>query len=90
MITLGRRITEDGFISYNSNEHSVPEGLVHSEVNLRATLEGLHIFQDGQLVARHPALEGRGGIMTELEGMQRSAAENAESDFVLRLRCGPG
>lgn len=60
MLTLGRRITKDGFISYNGNQYSVPEGLTNREVHLRATLEELHLLQDGQLVARHPVLEGRG------------------------------
>ena len=59
MITLGRRITRDGFISYNGNEYSVPEGLMSSEVQIRASLEELHLFQDGELVATHPLQEGR-------------------------------
>ena len=59
MITLGRRITRDGFISYNGNEYSVPEGLMSSEVQIRASLEELHLFQDGELVATHPVQAGR-------------------------------
>ena len=59
MITLGRRITRDGFISYNGNEYSVPEGLMSSEVQVRASMEELHLFQDGELVAIHPVQEGR-------------------------------
>ena len=59
MITLGRRITKDGFISYNGNEYSVPEGLISSEIQIRASLEELHLFQDGELVATHPVQEGR-------------------------------
>ncbi len=60
MLTLGRRIAKDGFISYNGNEYSVPEGLLHREVQVRATLEELHLLQDGRPVGRHPVLEGRG------------------------------
>ena len=59
MITLGRRITRDGFISYTGNEYSVPEGLISSEIQIRASLEQLHLFQDGELVATHPVQEGR-------------------------------
>lgn len=59
MITLGRRITKDGFISYNGNEYSVPEGLMSSEVQIRASLEELHLFQDGELVGTHSVQEGR-------------------------------
>ncbi len=60
MITLGRRISRDGFISYNGNEYSVPPGLTHREIQLRATLDELHLFQEGEPVACHPVLEGRG------------------------------
>ena len=60
MVTQGRRVTKDGFVSYNGNEYSVPEGLVRGAVHPRATLEELHLIQAGQLVARHPVLEGRG------------------------------
>ena len=59
MIALGRRVTRDGFISYNGNKYSVPEGLISSEVQLRASLDELHLFQDGELVATHPVQEGR-------------------------------
>ena len=59
MITLGRRITKDGFISYNGNEYSVPEGLISSEIQIRASLEQLYLFQDGELVATHPVQAGR-------------------------------
>ncbi len=61
MVTLGRRITKDGFVSYNGNEYSVPDGVARSEMQVRASLEELHLFQGGQLVASHLLLEGRGG-----------------------------
>ena len=51
MITLWRRITKDGFITYNGNEYSVPECLMSSEIQIRASLEELHRFRDGELVA---------------------------------------
>ena len=39
MITLGRRITKGGLISYNGNECSVPEGLMTSEIQIWASLK---------------------------------------------------
>jgi len=61
MITLGRRVSRDGFISYNGNEYSVPEALGQGEVQVRSTLTEVHLLQQGRLVAVHPVLEGRGG-----------------------------
>ncbi len=60
MVSMGRRVTRDGFVSYNGNEYSVPEGLCHGEVEVRATLEEVRLWQDGELLGVHPLLEGRG------------------------------
>jgi transposase len=59
-ISLGRRISRDGFVSYNGNGYSVPDGLEHVEVQVRATLTTISILQGDQLVAVHPLLTGRG------------------------------
>lgn len=60
LISLGRRISRDGFVSYNGNGYSVPDGLPHAEVQVRATLTTVSILQDDQLLAVHPLLTGRG------------------------------
>ncbi len=60
MISLGRRISRDGYISYNGNDYSVPEGLSAAEIQIRATLDDIHIYQEDKLVASHPVLEGKG------------------------------
>ena len=60
VVSMGRRISHDGYISYNGNDYSVPEGLTSSEVVLRATLEELRLYQEDRLVATHPILEGTG------------------------------
>jgi transposase len=60
MISLGRRISKDGYISYNGNDYSVPEGLTTAEIQVRATLEELRLYQADRLVASHPVLEGKG------------------------------
>jgi len=60
MISLGRKISHDGYVSYNGNLYSVPEGVTRDEILVRATLEEVCFYQGEQLVARHPVLEGRG------------------------------
>jgi transposase len=59
-ITVGRRVGKYGFISYNGNEYSVPQAVGQGEVQVRATLTEVRLFQDDRLVAIHPVLEGRG------------------------------
>jgi transposase len=60
LITVGRRVSRDGFVAYNGNEYSVPEGLKKREIEVRATIEEVGLYQDGRLLASHPILEGRG------------------------------
>jgi transposase len=60
LVTLGRRVSRDGFVAYNGNEYSVPDDLKSLEVEVRATLEDIGLYQDGRLLASHPLLEGRG------------------------------
>jgi len=59
MISLGRKVTHDGYVSYNGNDYSVPEGLLKSEVTVAATLEELRLYQGDRLLAVHPVLEGK-------------------------------
>ena len=60
LITLGRRVSRDGFVAYNGNEYSVPDGLKRVEVEIRATLEEVFLYQDDRLLASHRLLDGRG------------------------------
>ena len=60
LVILGRRVSRDGFVAYNGNEYSVPDGLKRMEVEVRATLEEVSLYQDGRLLASHPLLDGRG------------------------------
>lgn len=59
-VSLGRRISRDGYVSYNGNDYSVPEGLTSSEIQVKATLDELHLYQKDKLVATHLVLEGSG------------------------------
>jgi transposase len=60
LVTVGRRITRDGFVSYNGNDYSVPDGVATRDVDVRATLTDLRLFHRDQLIATHPLLDGRG------------------------------
>jgi transposase len=60
LITLGRRVSRDGFVAYNGNEYSVPDGIKRVEVEVRATLEEIGLYQDGKLLVVHQLLDGRG------------------------------
>lgn len=61
LLTVGRRVARDGFISYNGNAYSLPDGLRRPEVQVRASFNDLWLLQDGRVVAVHPLLPGRGG-----------------------------
>lgn len=73
MISLGRRVTRDGFISYNGNAYSVPEGLTRAEVEVLATLTEVRLFQDRKLLATHPLLLGHGQRRLAPEHQRRPA-----------------
>ena len=59
-LTLRRRTTRDGYVSYNGNDYSVPERLGRGDLLVRATLTELHLVSEGRVVAVHPLAEGRG------------------------------
>lgn len=60
IVCLGRKVSRDGYISYNGNDYSVPEELDRGEIEVRATLEEVHLYQGEKLVAIHPVLDGKG------------------------------
>ena len=59
-ICVGRKLSLDGFISYNGNSYSVPDGIDGREIEVRASLEEVALYQDEKLIARHPLLVGKG------------------------------
>lgn len=60
VLTLDRRVTRDGMVSVGGNLYSVPDGTRRRTVEVQTLAGELHILEDGQLVAVHPVLEGRG------------------------------
>jgi transposase len=59
-ICVGRKLSLDGFISYNGNDYSVPDGVAGREIEVRASLEEVALYQEQRLIARHPLLVGKG------------------------------
>lgn len=60
LVAIGRRVSRDGYVSYNGNDYSVPEGLLTNEVLVSANLQEVRLYQDSKLLAIHPLLEGTG------------------------------
>ena len=60
MLQLERRITRDGMISLHGNLYSVPNATRRRTVEVQSTASELRILEDGQVIAVHPVLEGRG------------------------------
>ncbi len=59
VITLERRITKDGMISVAGNLYSVPDYTRRRSVDVQQHPMEVRIFEAGQLIARHPVLEGK-------------------------------
>lgn len=60
VLTVERRITKDGMVSVAGNQYSVPDSTRRRSVEVQNHPTEVRIFEDGQLVASHPVLEGRG------------------------------
>jgi transposase len=60
VLQLERRITRDGMISLDGNLYSVPNATRRRVVEVHSTASEVRILEDGQLIAVHPVLEGRG------------------------------
>lgn len=60
VLKLERRITRDGMISLDGNLYSVPNATRRRVVEVHGTAGEVRILEDGQLIAVHPVLEGRG------------------------------
>ncbi|MCK9525789.1 MAG: IS21 family transposase [Limnochordia bacterium] len=59
-LTFSRRVSRDGYVSYNGNDYSLPEGLGRPEIEVKASLSEIQLYQSGRLVAVHPVISGRG------------------------------
>lgn len=60
VVSLVRKVSRDGYISYNGNQYSLPEGVLGREVAVQVTPIHLHLYQQGKKLATHRILPGRG------------------------------
>lgn len=59
VLTVERRVSKDGMISVGGNQYSVPDTTRRRTLEVQHHVTELRIFEDGQLIARHPVLEGK-------------------------------
>ena len=60
VLRLERRITRDGMVSVDGNLYSVPNSTRRRTVEVHSTADELRILEEGQVIAVHAVLEGRG------------------------------
>lgn len=60
VLRLERRITRDGMVSVDGNLYSVPNGARRRTVEVHSTVSEVRILEDGEVIAVHPVLDGRG------------------------------
>jgi transposase len=59
VLRLERRVSHDGMVSVGGNLYSVPDTTRRRVLEVHALADEIQIFETGQLIARHPVLEGR-------------------------------
>jgi transposase len=60
VLKLERRISRDGMVSVDGNFYSVPDTTRRRVVEVQVSAEQVYILDEGNPVAIHPVLEGRG------------------------------
>lgn len=56
---MERRISQEGTVAVGGNQYSVPDTTRRRIVEVQNHPAEVRIFEDGQLVASHPVLEGK-------------------------------
>ncbi len=59
VLRLERRISREGMVSVGGNFYSVPDATRRRVVEVHSLADEIRIFEDGELIAAHPVLEGR-------------------------------
>ena len=60
VLRLERRVTRDGMVSVDGNLYSVSDTTRRRPVEVHSTTDEVRILEDGQVVAVHPVMDGRG------------------------------
>lgn len=59
VLTVERRISQEGMVAVGGNQYSVPDTTQRRIVEVQNHPAEVRIFEDGQLIASHPVLEGK-------------------------------
>jgi transposase len=59
VLRLERRISREGMVSVGGNFYSVPDATRRRVVEVHTLANEIRIFEEGELIAAHPVLEGR-------------------------------
>ena len=59
VLTVERRISQEGMVAVGGNQYSVPDTTRRRIVEVQKHPAEVRIFEDGQLIASHPVLEGK-------------------------------
>jgi len=59
VLKLERRVSHEGMVSVGGNLYSVPDATRKRIVEVHTLADEVRIFEDGNLIAAHPVLEGR-------------------------------
>ena len=59
VLTVERRVSHEGMVSVGGNLYSVPDTARKRVLEVQSHPTEIRIFEDGQLIACHPVLEGR-------------------------------
>lgn len=59
VLTVERRISQEGMVAVGGNQYSVPDTTRRRIVEVQNHPAEVRIFEDGQLIASHPVLEGK-------------------------------
>ena len=60
VLAFERRVTQDGMVSVDGNLYSVPDTTRRRQVDVQCSATEIRIIEQGQCVACHPRLTGRG------------------------------
>jgi transposase len=60
IVSFSRRVSRDGYVAYNGNEYSLPQGVGRGAVEVQVSSTQICLYQQEKLLAVHPVLAGRG------------------------------
>jgi transposase len=60
VLRLERRVSHEGMVSVGGNLYSVPDTTRRRVLDVHVLADAIRIFEDGELIATHAPLEGRG------------------------------